>query len=125
MRTANVLVVGTGGLAASVLQYLGGAGVGRIRLIDPDRRAAFNLHRQTLFCIADIGTAKAGAAAAQIAAFICESCVDRVVAALDPANASTLCEGADVVLDCADAFAVSHVLLTSVATPACRWSVPL
>lgn len=110
LAAAHVLVVGAGGLGVPVLQYLAGAGVGRITLIDPDRVERGNLHRQPLYGEAALGQPKALAAAARLADLNPETRVVPLVARLDPANAPVLVAAADVVLDCADSFAASYTL---------------
>jgi molybdopterin/thiamine biosynthesis adenylyltransferase/rhodanese-related sulfurtransferase len=107
---ASVLVVGAGGLGCPVLQYLAGAGVGRITVVDHDRVEETNLHRQPLYAMADIGKAKAEAAAATLLRFNPDIRIDAVVERLTPQNAATLVAGADVIVDAADSFAVSYML---------------
>lgn len=110
LGAARVLVVGAGGLGVPVLQYLAGAGVGRIVIVDPDRVERSNLHRQTLYGERSLGQAKAAAAAAVLADLNTEVVVEAIVGRLDPASAGPLVATADVVLDCADSFAVSYTL---------------
>lgn len=107
---AHVLVVGAGGLGVPALQYLVGAGVGRITLVDGDRVAAQNLHRQPLYRMDQMGELKAQAAASALAALNPEVTVTPVCHMLDPANAPALVASADIVLDCADTFAASLTL---------------
>lgn len=110
LSDAHVLIVGAGGLGCPALQYLTGAGVGRITLIDGDHVEETNLHRQPIFAMRQIGQPKARAAAAQMAALNPDVTVTPLTEWLTPANAPALVAGADLVLDCADTFAVSLTL---------------
>lgn len=110
LTAAHVLVVGAGGLGVPVLQYLVGAGVGRITLVDGDRIAAHNLHRQPLYRMDQLGRYKAEAAAEALATLNPDVTVTPVTTWLDPANAPALVAAADLVMDCADTFAASLTL---------------
>lgn len=110
LAAAHVLVVGAGGLAAPVLPLLAGAGVGRITLVDDDTVALSNLHRQSLFTESSCGQPKAQVAAQRCRVLNADCEVTPLVQRLTPANAPGLVAGADLVLDCADSYAVSYML---------------
>jgi molybdopterin/thiamine biosynthesis adenylyltransferase len=105
LTAAHVVLVGCGGIGSPALQYLAGAGVGRLTLIDNDVVEESNLQRQTVFTTAAIGKPKAEAAAEWLAAF--DPAIDCRVRCvrIDAANAGELIAGATVVLDGCDNFA--------------------
>lgn len=106
---AHLLIVGAGGLGVPVLQYLAGAGIGRITVIDPDRAEESNLHRQPLYA-GGIGAPKATVAATALRLLNPDCQVTALAAHCDPANAPGLVAAADLILDCADSFAASYLL---------------
>ena len=69
LRSSSVAVVGVGGLGCPVALYLAAAGIGRLRLIDPDKVEISNLPRQILFGLEDTGRDKAQVAAARLGTF--------------------------------------------------------
>lgn len=110
LSSARMLVIGAGGLAAPVLPLLAGAGIGHLTIVDGDSVSLSNLHRQTLFTEADCGRSKAHAAAERCRAINSRIAVKALCHRLTPANAPDLVAGADIVLDCADSYAVSYLL---------------
>ncbi|WP_299506039.1 HesA/MoeB/ThiF family protein [uncultured Roseobacter sp.] len=110
LARAHVVVVGAGGLGCPVLQYLAGAGIGKISIFDPDEVEESNLHRQPLFGMADLGRPKALAARDALRALNPYVEVLENVEALGPGKAPKIAAQADLVIDAADNFAASYIL---------------
>jgi molybdopterin/thiamine biosynthesis adenylyltransferase len=105
LKAATVALIGAGGLGAPAALYLAAAGVGRLRLIDPDTVSLSNLQRQIIYRGADVGRPKVAASAAALSALNPNVDLEIVDNRLDPDNAPELLRGADVVLDGCDDFA--------------------
>ena len=110
LAASSVLVVGAGGLGCPVLQYLAGAGVGCIVIVDHDSVEETTLHRQPLYAMLDIGKPKAETARLALLRFNPQIAVEAVVERLTPQNAAQLVDRADVIVDAADSFAVTYML---------------
>ena len=110
LGAAAVLVVGAGGLGCAVLPYLAAAGVGRLTIVDHDAVEESNLHRQPLYRMSDIGQPKVQAARAALAALNPAIRIESVCERLSSLNTALLVEGASVVIDAADSFAVTYLL---------------
>jgi molybdopterin/thiamine biosynthesis adenylyltransferase/rhodanese-related sulfurtransferase len=110
LAAASVLVVGAGGLGCPVLQYLAGAGVGRLTIVDHDMVEETNLHRQPLYGMDDLGKPKAETARDRLTRFNPGLAIEAVGARLTPQNAAGLVAQADVIVDAADSFAVTYML---------------
>jgi len=110
LRNARVLVIGCGGLGVPVLQYLAGAGVGRIGMVDGDKLEASNLHRQTLYALRDVGEHKAILAADRVRALNPDVDARAYTIRLTAANASELVSEYDLVIDCTDNFSTKFLL---------------
>lgn len=110
LRAARVLVVGAGGLGSTVLPLLVGAGVGFIRLYDGDRVELHNLHRQTLFDMADIGELKVSAARRALIQRNPDCEIDARAQVLSASLLPEALDSINLVIDAADNFAITYQL---------------
>ncbi|MDN7025971.1 HesA/MoeB/ThiF family protein [Methanoculleus sp. FWC-SCC1] len=107
---ARVAVVGAGGLGCPAALYLAAAGIGEIRLVDPDRVERSNLNRQVLHHEGDVGRPKVASAAEKLLAQNPGLTVSVRHAAIDEKNAEDLIGDADIVVDAVDDFATRYLL---------------
>jgi adenylyltransferase/sulfurtransferase len=107
---SRVLVVGVGGLGSPLVQYLAGAGVGFLGLVDADTLQASNLHRQPLYTLADCGKLKVDLAGAAALAINPEITVVTHALRLTADNALGLVGGHDLVVDCSDNFRTKFLI---------------
>lgn len=110
LAEARVLVVGAGGLAAPVIPYLAGAGIGRLTVIDDDVVELSNLHRQIIHRTADIGVAKVDSAVRAAVDLNPDIEVVGLHERLTADNALTVFADHDVVVDATDNFATRYLI---------------
>ena len=110
LKAARVLVVGAGGLGSPALQYLAGAGVGTLGIVDDDVVALSNLHRQIIHATANVGRPKTASATEAIGRLNPHVAVEPIRMRLDASNARALIARFDVVLDGSDNFATRYAL---------------
>jgi len=110
LKSAQVAVVGAGGIGAGAIPALAGAGIGHLTIIDDDKVELSNLQRQPLFSTDDIGQSKAGLAEQFIKGRNQNIEVRTVAERIDADNAGHLLSGYDLILDGTDNFATRLVV---------------
>jgi adenylyltransferase/sulfurtransferase len=110
LKAGRALVVGAGGLGSPALQYLAGAGVGMLGIVDDDLVSLSNLHRQIIHATGDVGRRKTDSAEAAIARINPHVVVEPIAVRLTEENARSLVRRFDVVLDGSDNFATRYAL---------------
>jgi adenylyltransferase/sulfurtransferase len=101
LDTANVIVIGAGGLGSPVLNYIVSAGIGNIHIYDFDSVEESNLHRQTLFSPMDIGKNKAHVAKKLLGT---KNPLTNIHAYPKKFDESVDLESIDLIIDCTDNF---------------------
>lgn len=109
-KRARVLVVGVGGLGGVSARYLCAAGVGNLRLVDPDVVSESNLQRQILYGQPDIGRPKAVCAAERLRAANPHVGIEALTVAFGRDNALALAEGCDIIVDGTDGRTVRYLM---------------
>lgn len=99
LKTAEVAVIGLGGLGSVSALYLALAGVGKLTLVDQDTVEMNNLHRQVLYSTSDLRYPKVEAAARRIQQINPEVQVNPIPENIRAENVSSTLTGSDCVVD--------------------------
>jgi adenylyltransferase/sulfurtransferase len=110
LKAARVLLIGAGGLGSPLGLYLAAAGVGRIGLVDFDVVDFSNLQRQVLHGTPDVGRPKLRSAHDRLRAINPEVQLDLYETRLTSANALSILEPYDVVIDGTDNFPTRYLV---------------
>jgi len=110
LNKSSVLVVGCGGLGASVLYYLTAMGIGHIGLCDGDKVTLSNLNRQVLFTMDDIGKSKANTASIRLKALNPNLKTTVYDVFMDEKLAGETVPAYDIIVDCLDNFDTRFIL---------------
>lgn len=110
LARGRVLIVGCGALGCAQADMLARAGVGHIRIVDRDVVEPTNLQRQTLYAEADLGKAKALAAAERLHAVNSGITIEPIAADVTSENARELARDAGVIVDGTDNFETRFLL---------------
>lgn len=110
LRNASVLIVGVGGLGCPAAQYLTGAGVGKIGLVDHDKVSITNLHRQVLYDEFDVGRPKVLVAKVKLERLNREIELVAIEEALTMENAEKLFNQYDLIIDGTDNFETKYLI---------------
>ena len=112
LMSGRALIVGVGGLGSWCAELLARAGVGLLRLVDDDKVALDNLHRQALYGQADAEQSlpKVHAAAARLRRIAASIKVEPVVCRVSSDNIQALTREIDIILDGTDNFATRYLI---------------
>ncbi len=110
LKAARILVIGAGGLGAPLIQYLAGAGIGTIGIVDDDKVSLSNLQRQVIYGIPDVGRLKVDGAAGAIRRLNPHVVVEPHAVRLTEENARHLVSQYDLVADGSDNFETRYMV---------------
>ncbi len=112
LRNASALLCGCGALGNTIATILVRAGIGRLRIVDPDRVELVNLQRQILFDEEDAQQSrlKVEAAKEKLRRANSEVILETVPVRVNPENIEDLCDQVNIILDGTDNFETRFLL---------------
>ena len=110
LKTASVLVIGTGGLGSPVALYLAAAGIGRIGLVDYDVVDFSNLQRQVIHGESQLGVLKVESARQRMLDINPDIEVDVYNEMFNSENAMRIAEPYDLIIDGTDNFPTRYLV---------------
>jgi len=110
LKSARVFVAGVGGLGSAASLYLAAAGVGLLRLCDPDRVELSDLNRQVLYSDRSLGRPKVEEARNTLAALNREIKIEALAEKIGEHNIEQLAAGCDLMVDGLDNLETRFVL---------------
>ena len=108
--SANILIIGLGGLGCPLLTYLAASGVGKIGIVDFDKIEASNLNRQTLFNPTDVGKFKVTQAKKVIHKINKKIKIILFKKKLMPENIKKICNNFDIICDGSDNYKTRYLI---------------
>ena len=108
--SANVLIVGAGGLGCPAAEFLTRAGIGTIGIIDNDKVNLSNLHRQSLYDSSDVGKFKVITVKKKLNKININTSVKIYKLRLDKKNIKKIINNYDHIIDASDNFETKFLL---------------
>ena len=108
--SANVLIVGAGGLGCPAAEFLTRAGIGTIGIIDNDKVNLSNLHRQSLYDSSDVGKFKVTTVKKKLNKININTSVKIYKLRLDKKNIKKIINNYDHIIDASDNFETKFLL---------------
>ena len=110
LKTASVLIVGTGGLGSPAALYLAAAGIGHIGLVDYDRVDSSNLQRQVVHGSSSLGKLKVESARSRLLDLNPDIQVDTYNQTFTSENARAIAECYSLIIDASDNFPTRYLI---------------
>jgi sulfur-carrier protein adenylyltransferase/sulfurtransferase len=116
LKKSGIIVIGAGALGCPVLQYLTGAGIGRITIADYSLVNEGNLQKQTLYGADDIGKLKTITAKNRLEHLSLSTRFDIINLRIDESNSLRLLKNFDVIIDASNNPKTSFIINDAAVT---------